>query len=268
MTLISRRRALVVGAASGGGLMLAGCAKLTGADALTGGGSFHHVLAAAEGWTMSSQRFLQGGGSMAREFQTSDISPRFKANGTLHPGGDDYAQHVSDNFVNWRLGVDGLVARPLSLSLNEIRRLPSRTQITRHDCVEGWSAIGQWKGVQLGLLLKAAMVLPAARYAVIHCADNLEGEPAKGGMQSPGQYYESIDLNDARHPQTLIAYEMNGRALDIPHGAPLRLRVERQLGYKQAKYIQRISLVASLAGIAGGRGGYWEDRGYEWYAGI
>jgi DMSO/TMAO reductase YedYZ molybdopterin-dependent catalytic subunit len=156
----------------------------------------------------------------------------------------------------------------LALSVSELRRLPTRTQITRHDCVEGWSAIGQWTGIQLGLLLRAAQVLPYARYAVFYCADNLDGEPSKGGEQSPGQYYESIDLTDARHPQTIIAYDMNGAPLDIPHGAPLRLRVERQLGYKQAKYIQRISLVASLDGIGGGHGGYWEDRGYEWYAGI
>ncbi len=122
--------------------------------------------------------------------------------------------------------------------------------------------------MQLGLLLHAAQPLPTARYAVLYCADNLEGEPSKGGVQSPGQYYESIDLVDAIHPQTIIAYDMNGSPLDVAHGAPLRLRVERQLGYKQAKYIQRITLVSSLAGIAGGHGGYWEDRGYEWYAGI
>ena len=202
------------------------------------------------------------------EFTIKDLSPKFKANGTLDPGGDEYSQHVAEGFENWRLLVDGLVARPLSLSLSEIRRLPSRTQITRHDCVEGWSAIGQWTGVQLGMLLNAAGVLPGARYAVFYCADNLEGEPSKGGVQSPGQYYESIDLTDAGHPQTLIAYNMNGHPLDVSHGAPLRLRVERQLGYKQAKYVRRISLVSSLEGISGGRGGYWEDRGYEWYAGI
>ena len=266
MALISRRDALI--GSLGGGLLLSGCAKLSGADALTESLSFRHVMAAAQGWTLASQRLLLSGAPLAREFAAKDISPRFKANGTLHPGGDDYAGHVADNFASWRLQVGGLVARPLSLSLAELRRLPSRTQITRHDCVEGWSAIGEWKGVQLGLLLKAANVLPAARYAVMFCADNLEGEPAKGGAQSPGQYYESIDLVDARHPQTLIAYEMNGRPLDISHGAPLRLRVERQLGYKQAKYIQRIALVPTLGGIGGGRGGYWEDRGYEWYAGI
>ena len=156
----------------------------------------------------------------------------------------------------------------MSLSVAQIRKLPSRTQITRHDCVEGWSAIGQWTGVPLGLLLKAAGIAPGARYAVFHCADNLTGEPAKGGEQSPGQYYESIDLVDAFHPQTIIAYALNNRPLDIPHGAPLRVRVERQLGYKHAKYVNRIEITDSFAGIAGGRGGYWEDRGYDWYAGI
>ena len=125
-----------------------------------------------------------------------------------------------------------------------------------------------WTGVPLGLLLKAAGLSSSGRYAVFHCADNLTGEPSKGGEQSPGQYYESIDLVDAFHPQTLIAYALNGSPLDVAHGAPLRLRVERQLGYKQAKYIERIEITDSFANIAGGRGGYWEDRGYEWYAGI
>jgi DMSO/TMAO reductase YedYZ molybdopterin-dependent catalytic subunit len=122
--------------------------------------------------------------------------------------------------------------------------------------------------VPVGLLLKAAGLAPRARYAVFHCADNLDGEPAKGGDQAPGQYYESLDLVDAIHPQTLIAYAMNGHPLDVGHGAPLRLRVERQLGYKHAKYVQRIQLVSRLTHINGGRGGYWEDRGYDWYAGI
>jgi DMSO/TMAO reductase YedYZ molybdopterin-dependent catalytic subunit len=267
MTLFTRRNALVLGA-SGAGLALSGCTKILSGDELTRYAGFQHVLAHAQTWTLDSQRFLLKGGAMAREYAVSDISPRFKANGTLHPPGDDYAKAVGENFASWRLVVDGMVARPLSLSVADIRGLPSRTQITRHDCVEGWSAIGQWTGVPLGLLLKAAGVLPQAKYVVFHCADNLDGEPEKGGMQAPGQYYESLALVDAYHPQTLIAHALNGKPLDIPHGAPLRLRVERQLGYKQAKYVQRVELTNSLAGFYAGKGGYWEDRGYEWYAGI
>ena len=267
MALITRRTALAAGL-GGGGLLMAGCSKVVSGDKLTASPGFQHVLSHAQAWTLASQRFLLSGGAMAREFKPSDLSPRFKANGTLHPGGDEYAQHVATNFADWRLKIDGLVAKPLSLSLADLRALPSRTQITRHDCVEGWSAIGQWTGVQLGLLLKAAGVAPGAKYAVFYCADNLEGEPAKGGAQAPGQYYESVALVDAFHPQTLIAHDMNGRPLDIPHGAPIRLRVERQLGYKQAKYIARVQITDTLKGINGGRGGYWEDRGYEWYAGI
>ena len=267
MTLITRRLIIASGAA-GAGFSLAGCGKITGVDALNGSKSFQHVLSAAEGWNLHSQRFVLSGGAMAREFKLSDLSPNFKSNGTRDPGGEEYDTHVEESFANWRLQVNGMVAKPLSLSLADLRAQPSRTQITRHDCVEGWSAIGQWTGVQLGLLLQAAGVLPSARYAVLLCADNLDGEPSKGGMQVPGQYYESIDLTDARHPQTLIAYAMNGKPLDVGHGAPLRLRVERQLGYKQAKYIHAIQLVGSLKGIGDGNGGYWEDRGYEWYAGI
>lgn len=265
-SLFTRRSALV--GVGGAALLTSGCEKLVAGDKLTGSQAFQRVLANAQAWTLGSQRFLLSGGAMAKEFTVADLSPRFKANGTLHPSGDAYAGHVDTGFADWRLRIDGMVARPMELSIAELRALPSRTQITRHDCVEGWSAIGQWTGVPLGLLLKSAGLAPGAKYAVLYCADNLEGEPAKGGEQSPGQYYESIALVDALHPQTLIAYGMNGKALDIPHGAPLRLRVERQLGYKQAKYIQRIQVTDTLKGINGGRGGYWEDRGYEWYAGI
>ncbi|HKC95785.1 MAG TPA: molybdopterin-dependent oxidoreductase, partial [Nitrospira sp.] len=137
--------------------------------------------------------------------------------------------------------------------------MPARTQITRHDCVEGWSAIGKWTGVPLGDLIHKVEPFAQAKYAVFHCADiDDAGIP----------YYESMALQDVFHPQTLLAYELNGRPLDVPHGAPLRLRFERQLGYKHAKYVTRIQLVESLRDIGGGKGGYWEDQGYEWYAGI
>ena len=267
MTPLTRRHALIGGVA-GSGLVLAGCDKILQAGPLTDSAGFQKVLNAGQSWTLHTQRFLLSGGQLAKEYRVSDITPRFKPNGTLHPGGDEYAQAVAQSFLGWRLAIGGMVRNPLSLSVADLRRLPARTQITRHDCVEGWSAIGQWTGAPLGILLKAVGVLPGARYVIFHCADNLDGEPAKGGAEAPGQYYESLALVDAVHPQTIIAYDMNGRPLDIAHGAPLRLRVERQLGYKHAKYVQRIQVTDTLRGLYGGKGGYWEDRGYEWYAGI
>jgi DMSO/TMAO reductase YedYZ molybdopterin-dependent catalytic subunit len=258
---LTRRTAIAAGFVGAGALVWE-------ANSLTLSPGFAHVFRAVEGWTSLSQRALLAAGQLAREYPAADISPVFKANGTLNPGGDDYDRHVAENFANWRLRIDGMVANPMALSVAELRRLPARAQITRHDCVEGWSAIGMWTGVPLGLLLKAAGLSPKAHYAVFHCFDNLEGEPSKGGEQSPGQYYESIGLVDAFHPQTIIAYAMNGKPLQVAHGAPLRLRVERQLGYKHAKYVERIEITDSFSNIAGGRGGYWEDRGYDWYAGI
>jgi len=142
-----------------------------------------------------------------------------------------------------------------------VRALPSRTQITRHDCVEGWSAIGKWKGARLAALLEAVRPRARARFVVFYCADPMESDGS-----SP--YYESIDIEDALHPQTILAYELNDQMLPIPNGAPLRLRVERQLGYKHAKYLMRIELVERFDRIRGGKGGYWEDQGYEWWAGI
>jgi DMSO/TMAO reductase YedYZ molybdopterin-dependent catalytic subunit len=250
------RRTLLRGAAAIGGLALAGC------DRLSENHEVRNILDAAEDATMRSQRALLAGQPLAREYKPADISPTFRANGTYRPGDAAYARLAATRFADWRLGVGGLVRRPLSLSLAELKRLPARTQITRHDCVEGWSAIGQWTGVPLGLVLQAAGLEPRARYVVFHCADRLEQR-----TDGLGQYYESIDLIDAFHPQTILAYGMNGAALPIAHGAPLRLRVERQLGYKQAKYVMRIEAVDSLAPIGMGRGGFWEDRGYEWYAG-
>jgi DMSO/TMAO reductase YedYZ molybdopterin-dependent catalytic subunit len=138
--------------------------------------------------------------------------------------------------------------------------MPSRTQITRHDCVEGWSAIGKWKGVPLASVLALARPTATARYVVFHCADPMDEMGAK--------YYESIDFDDAYHQQTILAYELNGAMLPVANGAPLRVRIERQLGYKMAKYIMRVEVVDHFANIAGGHGGYWEDQGYEWYAGI
>jgi DMSO/TMAO reductase YedYZ molybdopterin-dependent catalytic subunit len=221
------------------------------------------LLRHTEKLTMGAQRALLGRHELAREFTEADLSPVFRANGTQMPDSDEYAHLLEREFVDWRLQVDGLVQRPQRLSLADLKRFPSRTQITRHDCVEGWSAIGKWQGVPLALILDAAGLKPGARYVVFHCADELEQT-----LDGSGRYYESIDLLDAYHPQTILAYGMNGKDLPVAHGAPLRLRVERQLGYKHAKYLMRIEVVDTFGAVFGGKGGFWEDRGYEWYAGI
>lgn len=251
--MITRRRFIGSIGASAGGLLLAGC------DALDRDEGFRSILRASEGLTMRAQRLITDRTALAREYSAAEMSPYFRPNGTRMPATDSYRRHAESRFADWHLRVDGLVSRPLALSMAQVRAMPTRTQITRHDCVEGWSAIGKWTGVPLKLLLDAAGLRSAARFIVFHCADSF----------GPNPYYESIDLVDAFHPQTILAWGMNGRLLPIENGAPLRLRVERQLGYKHAKYVTRIEAVASLAGIYGGRGGYWEDIGdYEWYAGI
>jgi len=250
---ISRRRMIESLGAGAGGLLLSGC------DRIGRSAAFQSVQSSAQDLTMATQRLVIDRSALAREYDGADMSPVFRTNGNVMPGSAAYRAHAASAFADWRLVVDGLVTRPLSLSLDRIRRLPARTQITRHDCVEGWSAIGKWTGVPLRLLLHGAGLRSQARYIVFHCADDFNGIP----------YYESIDLVDAFHPQTLLAWAMNDRLLEVGHGAPLRLRVERQLGYKHAKYVMRVEAVDSLAGIGLGKGGYWEDRsGYQWYAGI
>jgi DMSO/TMAO reductase YedYZ molybdopterin-dependent catalytic subunit len=252
--VLTRRQMLLRSSAALGGLLLGGC------DRLSDSPSFRRLLEGGEGLSYHSQRLLVGRQALAREFRQSDLSPVFRSNGTSSPDTPEYNELLVDEFRQWRLKIDGLVQRPLELSLNNLRLMPARTQITRHDCVEGWSAIGQWTGVPLSALLKLAGLLPVARYIVFYCADTFDSET--------DFYYESIDLIDAFHPQTILAYELNGKPLPVANGAPLRLRVERQLGYKHAKYVMRIGAVQHLGQIGGGKGGFWEDRGYEWYAGV
>jgi DMSO/TMAO reductase YedYZ molybdopterin-dependent catalytic subunit len=248
---LNRRGWLAGAGATLSALLLSGCEKVaTNPDVVK-------VLSSAEVLNRRVQRLLVRG-ALAREFTRADISPTFKANGTINPPDADYQALAANGFADWRLVVDGLVERPLSLSLDEIKALPARTQITRHDCVEGWSCIGEWTGAKFGALIDMAGLRPEARHIVLHCADTLGG----------AKYYETLDVFDAHHPQTILAYAMNGAPLTVPHGAPLRLRAERYLGYKQAKYIMRLEAVDSFAHIAGGRGGYWEDQGYDRYGGI
>ncbi len=241
-------------------LIAATPALLAGCDRLSNSPQFLNVLEAGERANYGLQRLLQDRTALAREYAPGQRSPIFRANGTRMPQGDDYARHVASGFADWTVVIDGLVARPQQIALGQLRQMPSRSQITRHDCVEGWSAIAKWTGVPLKFLLDRAGILPQAQYVVFWCADTMgDGAP----------YYESIDRVDAAHPQTILAHALNDQPIPVQNGAPVRMRIERQLGYKHAKYVQRIEAVADLKPIRGGKGGYWEDgAGYEWYAGI
>ncbi|MBI4522564.1 MAG: molybdopterin-dependent oxidoreductase [Deltaproteobacteria bacterium] len=256
-SVISRRK-ILLGALQGTGLFfLSGCENVF--NKLHQNQKVLSLLESVEGGNRRLLRFLTGRNKLAQEFGEQDISRYFKANGNPPPVTMEYLIDAAAGWPFWKLQIGGLVNQPAALSLEELKALPARTQITRHDCVEGWSAIAKWKGVPLKQILERVQPLPEARYVVFYCMDT----------DSSGDYfYESIDFHDVLHPQTILAYEMNDRPLPIEHGAPLRLRVETQLGYKMAKYIHRVEFVSSYQTIAKGRGGYWEDQGYEWYAGI
>ena len=241
--------------------LLALALALSGCDSVVDNPAVRRTVAREGSWVQTLRR-LFGSPALAPEYQPQDISRTFKPNGSVNPDDDAYQEWAEGHFVDWRLQVDGLVERPTKFSLEDLRALPSRTQITRHDCVEGWSCIAKWKGARLSALLDAVGVQPKARYVVFYCADALDS------ADPTNKYYESLDLSEARHEQTILAYEMNDSALPIPHGAPLRLRVERQLGYKMAKYVMHIQLVSSYRPFGQGNGGYWEDQGYAWYGGI
>ncbi len=247
--LVTRRRAIVTGLASIGGLIVARYPS----DLPP---TYGHLLRMGDTFTYAAHRALLPGQSLVREYGHGDITS-FPAIGTTNPGitkksalGDAYRQLQSGAFTDWRLSVEGRVASPRTFSLAELKQLPSRTQITRHTCEEGWTAIGQWTGVPLGAVLDAAGILPTARFVLFYSYDD---------------WVDSIDLFDALHPQTILAYGMNGRDLPIPHGAPVRLRVERQLGYKSMKYLQRIVVADEFDD--GGKKGHIQN-GWAWYAGI
>jgi DMSO/TMAO reductase YedYZ molybdopterin-dependent catalytic subunit len=247
------RRALIGGLASAGALGLAGC---SGGDPPTYGS----LLRAGDNLTWRAQRLLLPRAGLVREYDRSEITS-IAAIGTTNPANpkepgfdadqaETYDRLLKGGFADWRLSVEGAVARPATYSLAELRRLPARTQVTKHTCEEGWSAIAEWTGPQLGLLLKASGVRPSARFVNLYAYDVL---------------VETIDLVDAFHPQTILAYAMNGRDLPRQHGAPLRVRVETQLGYKSLKYLRRI-VVTDRFEDPGKRGDI--QNGWSWYAGI
>lgn len=262
MSIRLHRRGFLAGAA---GLALAGCDRIAG----TKTGS--EALAANDQITYAAAKLLPPG-QLAPEYDKSAISAFFKPNGSIDPKSPAYKALVGQSFSSWALQIDGLVETPAKFTLAELRALPARTQITRHDCVEGWSCIGEWTGVQLSTLLDKVKARPEAKFVVFHCFDSYDTDYTTEAIDMPDEppprFYGSIGMQDALHPQTILAYDMNGGPLPIAHGAPLRLRIERQLGYKNTKYIDRIELVSSLENIGGGKGGYWEDSGYDWYAGI
>jgi DMSO/TMAO reductase YedYZ molybdopterin-dependent catalytic subunit len=248
---ISRRRFLIGGGAALGGLMLPGCSK----TALPP--TYGSLLRMGDNLTYLAQRTLLPGQSLVREYSHGDISS-FPAIGAVTPGlpgergySELYRNLQEGGFADWRLSVDGAVDRPGAYTLADLRRFPSRTQITRHTCEEGWTAIAEWTGVPLGRVLLAAGMRPSARCVYFHTYDS--------------DVVDSIDMLDALHPQTLLAYGMNGRDLLIQHGAPLRLRVESQIGYKSRKYLQRIVVKDTFDD--GSKTGF-PAIGWAWYTGM
>lgn len=255
------RRALISGSAVSAAMALSGCKVLD--DLTDSNNAVRNVLEKANRLTYHAQRLLLGDNWLAPEYVESDIRQPQRPNGSTSPEDDYYLSLAASGFSGYKLNVGGLVEKPQSFDMDALRAMPARTQITRHDCVEGWSCIAKWTGVPLSTILDAVRPRTTARYVVFRCFDTMER-----GLSGEVKYYGSIDLVDARHPQTILAYGLNGNPLPIANGAPLRVRVERQLGYKMNKYIRSIELVSEFSKLGLGKGGYWEDRGYDWYAGI
>jgi DMSO/TMAO reductase YedYZ molybdopterin-dependent catalytic subunit len=250
--LISRRKLITTGLAAAAGVSgLAVASRLANRYGLIppdhGG-----IYGVGETLTYAAQRILMSHHPRAREFNPSEISKVAPINGDP-PETEAYDRLLAENFSDWRLAVDGLVARPASFSLDELKRYPASTQITHQACEEGWSFIAEWTGVPLSYILNLVGVRQQAKYVVFFPFDT---------------NWDSLDMQDAWHPQTLLAYAMNGRELTAPHGAPVRVRVARQLGYKSVKYLSRITVTDTLKNIGNGLGSISPEIGYSWYAGI
>lgn len=259
--LITRRNFLRGSAVAGSGLILAGCNQFDFLGSKEN--QVRQVMERANVLTYQAQRALIGEQSLAREYAASEIRQGMRPNGSVDPTTAEYSFLKMENFASYKLTIKGLVEREVSLSLDQLRNMPARSQITRHDCVEGWSCIAKWTGTPLGPVLDMAGVKPSARYCVYHCYDNIQRT-----LSGDILYYTSSDLIDAYHPQTILSYGLNDQVLPVSNGAPIRLRIERALGYKQPKYLHTIELVDDLSRFGKGKGGYWEDTGYDWYGGI
>jgi len=235
---VTRRRLIAGGIATAAGASgLAGAIHLAGRYGLIppdhGG-----ILGIGKTLTYASQRLLTSGQSLAREFTRAQISRVAPTNG-LPPATDDYRRWMTNGFDGWRLNVDGLVERPMSFSLDDLKRMPDETRITLHACEEGWSYIAEWTGVRLAHVLQVVGTRPEARYVVFMPYENESNGVSR-------VLWNSVDMMDALHPQTQLAYGMNGEALPPGYGAPLRLRLARHLGYKNTKYLYRISVIDDI----------------------
>lgn len=246
MTQIVGRRRFIQGASASALFTLSGC-KFQQAPA------FSEIFKAGDLASYHAQHLLLSQQSMAREYGSADISKTFPVVGTRKPKDLDYLRHLETGFRDWRLPVSGLVGRPRSFSLAELKGFDARRQITSHSCQEGWTAIGEWSGVQLARVLAVVGLKPQARFVFFFSSDG---------------WWDSLHLFDALHPQTILAYGMNGGPLPVPHGAPVRLRVERQLGQKSLKFLNRIEVHDSLARVGDGSGASGVAYGYSWNAGI
>ena len=243
------RRQLISRAGALGGILLTGCdSNIYTPPTIRDG-----LMGVADVLTMASQRFLLSNQALVQEHDINEITKNFPVWNQSNPEDEEYQRLRRGGFAEWRLPVVGLVNQPISLSLEDLKYFPKRTQITSHICEQGWSAIAQWTGAPLLKILEAAGgVKPEARYVVID---------AYGG------WYEGYDMFDVVHPQTILAYGMNGKDLPQGNGAPVRLRVERHCGYKQLKFIKSIQVVSSMDGFGRGTGGLNSDFGFHWYAG-
>ena len=252
MSKISRRKLITTGLwAVAGASGLGVAAKLAGRYGLVppDGGT---LFGPGETLTYAAQRLLTRH-TMAREFSPGEISKRPFAN-PVSPLGEEFNRLQAGGFRDWRLVVDGMVARPRGFSLEELRSFPIRSQITFVACEEGWSYIAGWSGVHLSYILDRVGVLPQVRYVVYRSFQE--------------DWWESIDMVDALHPQTLVTLGMNGGELPVPFGGPLRMRVPRQLGYKSLKYITHLTLTDDIKQFGKGLGSAEPEYGYSWYAGI
>ena len=202
--------------------------------------------------TYASQRLLTRH-SLAREFSRSQISKRPFPNEMARPS-DEFKRLQAGGFAEWRLSVNGMVARPATFSLDQLKSYPAHSQITMLQCEEGWSYIAEWIGVPLSQILQAVEVHPQARYVVYFSIER--------------DWWDSIDMADALHPQTFLVYGMNGDALSVGNGGPLRLRVPRQIGYKSVKFVTHMTLTDNLKTFGKGLGSASPEGGYAWYAGI